>query len=160
LEKLQNSGGYAACSIQFLSKQEESLSHNNLSDEVSDIEHSLPPLKSGTGALAKFLTLVENDSLDDLSNRVGDLLTPTINNIRHTGNLNRNQTKNHLSSNTNNEIDKRKEEFSADKLTEKNCQSNRDFVTPKNEFDKQRDRKLMTYASDSSGSLGSYGRQY
>ncbi|CAB4484007.1 unnamed protein product [Rhizophagus irregularis] len=111
LEKLQNSGGYAACSIQFLSKQEGSLSHNNLSEEVSDIEHSLPPLKSGTGALAKFLTLVENDSLDDLSNRVGDLLTPTMNNIRQIGNLNRNQTKNHLSPNTNNEIDKWKEEF-------------------------------------------------
>ncbi|CAB4428681.1 unnamed protein product [Rhizophagus irregularis] len=160
LEKLQNSGGYAACSIQFLSKQEGSLSHNNLSEEVSDIEHSLPPLKSGTGALAKFLTLVENDSLDDLSNRVGDLLTPTMNNIRQIGNLNRNQTKNHLSPNTNNEIDKWKEEFAVDKLTENNYQSNRDFVTPKNEFDKQRDRKLMTYASDSSGSLGSYGRNF
>ncbi|CAB4385843.1 unnamed protein product [Rhizophagus irregularis] len=87
LEKLQNSGGYAACSIQFLSKQEGSLSHNNLSEEASDIEHSLPPLKSG------------------------DLLTPTMNNIRQIGNLNRNQTKNHLSPNTNNEIDKWKEEF-------------------------------------------------
>ena len=84
MEKLQNSGGYVACSIQFLSKQEESSSHN-LSDGASDIEHSLPPLKSGAGALAKFLSLVENNSLDDLSNRVGDLLTPTKNNIRQTG---------------------------------------------------------------------------
>ncbi|RIA96495.1 hypothetical protein C1645_754871 [Glomus cerebriforme] len=97
VEKLQNFGGYAACSIQFLSNQEESSPHDNLSDEVLDIEHSLPPLKSGAGALAKFLSLAENDSLDDLSNRVGDLLTPT-NDIRQTGSLNRKQTKKPFSS--------------------------------------------------------------
>ena len=114
MEKLQNSGGYAACSIQFLSKQEESSSH--ISDEASDIEHSLPPLKSGAGALAKFLSLVENDSLDDLSNRVGDLLIP--NNIHQTGSLNRKQSKNNLSPNTNNEVGKWKGEFAVSKLTE------------------------------------------
>jgi hypothetical protein len=136
VEKLQNSGGYVACSIQFFSKQEESSSHNSLSDESSDIEHLLPPLKSGAGALAKYLSLVENDSLDDLSNRVGDLLTP--NNIHQTGSLSRKQSKNNLSPNTNNEVGKWKGEF---KLTETKWKKN-------------------TYASDSAGSLGGYEEQY
>ncbi|CAG8480655.1 4214_t:CDS:2 [Funneliformis caledonium] len=152
VEKLQKSGGYTACSIQFHSKQGSS-SHKNLSNEASDTEYSLPPLKSGARTLAKFLSLVEDDSLDDLSNRVGDLLTSTKNNVHQSDILNGNQ----FSPNTDNEVSKWKGEFA---LSKTKRQTNHDFVAPKNEFDKKRDKTIITYANDSARSLGGYGRQY
>ncbi|CAI2185981.1 19863_t:CDS:2 [Funneliformis geosporum] len=156
VEKLQKSGGYAACSVQFLSKQGDSSSRKNLPNEASDTEYSLPPLKSGARTLAKFLSLVEDDSLDDLSNRVGDILTSTKNTVRQSGTLNK-KHKTQFSLNTNNEASKCKGEFT---LSKTGCQTNHDFVASKNEFDKQRDKTIMSIANDSARSHGDYGRQH
>ncbi|CAG8640863.1 13504_t:CDS:2 [Acaulospora colombiana] len=75
VEKLQNSGGHASINIQFHTRGE---SPQNQIERDDTVNHklSLPPLKCGAGTLAKFLSLVEGDSLDELTNRVGDLILP------------------------------------------------------------------------------------
>ncbi|KAF0388607.1 hypothetical protein F8M41_011004 [Gigaspora margarita] len=82
IEKLDKSGGYAALSIQFDSKKEETTFDHleqNIEDDTSNNVLTLPPLRSGSSALAKFLSLIEDDSFDELTNRVGDLAIPAKN---------------------------------------------------------------------------------
>lgn len=69
-----------------------------------DYEFTLPPLKSGAGTLAKFLSLVEDDSLDDLTNRVGDLAFPNTNSSRR--NLSNLSNPSRISSSDINKVDK------------------------------------------------------
>ncbi|CAG8747892.1 24350_t:CDS:2 [Dentiscutata erythropus] len=82
IEKLDKSGGYAALNIQFNSKKEETTLDNfeqNIEDDASNNVPTLPPLRSGSSALAKFLSLIEDDTFDELTNRVGDLAIPAKN---------------------------------------------------------------------------------
>ncbi|CAG8847129.1 36792_t:CDS:1, partial [Racocetra persica] len=72
MEKLDKSGGYAAFNIQFYSKKQESTTNyhleQNMEDDTSNNVPTLPRLRSGSSALAKFLS-VEDDSYDELTNR-------------------------------------------------------------------------------------------
>ncbi|CAG8471713.1 18840_t:CDS:2 [Acaulospora morrowiae] len=81
VEKLQNSGGLASINILFDTKKvfdSETLDQIRQDDATSH-QFSSPPLKYGAGTLAKFLSLVKDDSLDDLTSRVGDIILPKKN---------------------------------------------------------------------------------
>src|SRR5438132_738215 len=93
IQKLQTSGGFAACQIEFDTKAEifeashqpirpqrqQNINGNSFSADFRTLPKPstppLPHLAPGALSLVKFLSLVENDPLDHVSNRVGDLAT-------------------------------------------------------------------------------------